>query len=175
MRWWRGVVACLFIGALATVATAWVPSFTGLKTKGQLTSSVRHALVDGRMTIGTGWARHVVMVFVDRPFGSFEVVFDSGWPLHSMRYVLENGQPAEGLRGGAAVPGASWPDPTYHRIPLGVIWPGFLFNTAIFGGGAWLVMGTTRGVRRLLRRRHGMFAQCGYDAAGLPACPECGT
>lgn len=58
--------------------------------------------------------------------------------------------------------------PTY---PL--IW-GFAGNTLIYAAclvGPWLI---GRALRRRLRTRRGLCGRCGYQVAGLAACPECG-
>lgn len=65
-----------------------------------------------------------------------------------------------------------------RRLPTGIIWPGFLGNSAVFGaagvvvvGGLWALI---KGVKRWSRRRRGACPGCGYDARGLMKCPECG-
>lgn len=61
-------------------------------------------------------------------------------------------------------------------FPARPIWPGFSFNSVLFGAIIWsALLGCTQ-MRRWLRRRRGVCPACGYDLKGDTAsgCPECG-
>jgi hypothetical protein len=62
-------------------------------------------------------------------------------------------------------------------LPTVPLWPGFLVDTAFWGGAAfvvWSVRGGAGFVRRGVRRRRGRCVRCGYELKGLAVCPECG-
>jgi hypothetical protein len=59
-------------------------------------------------------------------------------------------------------------------LPLVPLWPGFLVDTAFWGGAAFLVWSVPGFVRRGVRRRRGRCVRCGYELKGLAVCPECG-
>lgn len=61
------------------------------------------------------------------------------------------------------------------RLPLRPIWPGFAVNAVFYAGVCWLLLAAPGDIRRWRRRRRGACAACGYDLAGLEACPECGA
>jgi hypothetical protein len=60
------------------------------------------------------------------------------------------------------------------RFALHILWPGFLVDTAFWGGAAFLVWSVPGFVRRGVRRRRGRCVRCGYELKGLAVCPECG-
>ncbi len=68
-----------------------------------------------------------------------------------------------------------------RRAPLRPVWPGFLINTLLYAGAAWLLLALPEGWRIARgrsvwqRRRRGLCPACGYDLSGLTACPECGA
>jgi hypothetical protein len=61
-------------------------------------------------------------------------------------------------------------------LPLRPLWPGFLINTAFYGGVLWLLWCGQGTIRRERRRRRGLCEECGYDRRGDvgSVCPECG-
>lgn len=63
------------------------------------------------------------------------------------------------------------------RLPVKVLWSGFVANTGLFGGG-WGVLLAVRGAigwqRRFRWRNRGCCEHCGYQVGGLAVCPECG-
>ena len=63
------------------------------------------------------------------------------------------------------------------NLPIGILWPGFLIDTACYAV-AWALLLPLPGMaRRALRRRRGLCTACAYDLHGLPTgalCPECG-
>ena len=65
-------------------------------------------------------------------------------------------------------------DPTYWRLPIVPFVPGFLADVLFYAWTSWLILFGPFTVRGQLRRRHGRCVRCGYDLAGLEACPECG-
>ena len=63
---------------------------------------------------------------------------------------------------------------TTRRLPLRPLWPGFAVNTAFYGGLVFLLWSAPGFMRRRSRRRRGRCLRCGYELAGVAACPECG-
>ena len=64
----------------------------------------------------------------------------------------------------------------YRRLPVLLIWPGFLANTVIYGVVfvlLALLLGVGRGARRT---HHGRCPTCNYDLTHnlIVGCPECG-
>ncbi len=63
-------------------------------------------------------------------------------------------------------------------IPLRPKWPQLIGNTAVWGTLAyavfWVSVSSLQYVKRRLRAKDACV-RCGYDAHGLPTCPECGT
>jgi hypothetical protein len=62
-----------------------------------------------------------------------------------------------------------------RSLPLRPLWPGFLVDTAFWGGAAFVVWSAPGFVRRGVRRRRGRCVGCGYELKGLAVCPECGS
>ena len=63
------------------------------------------------------------------------------------------------------------------RLPVGIIWPGFFLNTAVYACILLVIAHAFGTLRRILRRRSNRCEGCGYDRSGLPIgarCPECG-
>ena len=62
------------------------------------------------------------------------------------------------------------------RTKLRPIWPGFAENT-LFYATLLVLIPVSFALRRLIRRRRGLCATCGYDLrhAEHEACPECGV
>ncbi len=66
-----------------------------------------------------------------------------------------------------------WP----RVLPLVPYWPGFIKNSALFAALWCCGLFAVPALRRKLRTRRGLCAQCGYDRKGIPSgnrCPECG-
>ncbi|MEZ6241931.1 MAG: hypothetical protein R3B57_02710 [Phycisphaerales bacterium] len=59
-------------------------------------------------------------------------------------------------------------------LPLRPIWPGFAIDAVFYAGVCWVMLAAPGVVVRWRRRRRGRCPACGYDLAGLDACPECG-
>jgi hypothetical protein len=62
----------------------------------------------------------------------------------------------------------------WSGLPCNPLWPGFLVDTAFWGGAAFMVWSAPGFVRRGVRRRRGRCVRCGYELKGLAVCPECG-
>lgn len=63
----------------------------------------------------------------------------------------------------------------YDRpLPAALIWSGFLLNTGLFAGGAWLIVGGPWGVRRAVRLVRNRCLACGYPIGVSAVCTECG-
>jgi len=70
----------------------------------------------------------------------------------------------------------AWFATTPRALPVCPIWGGFVVNAMVYGA-AWSGMVLVPPlVRRAVRRRRGLCAECGYDLSWLGAgvCPECG-
>ncbi len=67
---------------------------------------------------------------------------------------------------------STWP----KVLPLRIVWPGFLFNTALYAAVLWLIFAAPFTARRIIRQRRGRCINCGYDLshAEHEVCPECG-
>lgn len=59
-------------------------------------------------------------------------------------------------------------------LPLRPIWLGFVINTVFFGGILWLATCGPFVLRRVIRRRRGRCAGCGYPVGSSAVCTECG-
>jgi hypothetical protein len=114
----------------------------------------------------------------------------AGWPIRAMsltdRYVQQVvGLPGAGMRGaeteshdyGLRLPLMQGTHSLGNRgtVPLRPLWPGFLVDTAFWGGAAFIVWSVPGFVRRRARRRRGRCVRCGYELKGLAVCPECGS
>jgi hypothetical protein len=91
-----------------------------------------------------------------------------GLPLLAMTGYANASDAGSSVRGFVSLPGAS--------LPILPLWPGFLVDTAFWGGAAFLVCSVPGFVRRRARRRRGRCVRCGYELAGVGGgvCPECG-
>lgn len=111
-----------------------------------------------------------------------------GWPLRSMErleFVPVNGVDVRFVderftmhqdEGAISIPPsiASWATAGVTKLPITIIWPGFIASTLAWACGV-AVLGSTPGfVRRAWRRRHSMCTACGYAMHELAICPECG-
>ena len=109
------------------------------------------------------------------------VVVNFGLPLQSLTMRHTSEKNARSL-GGVAVPNflvTNQPELavlTAKRLPVLPLWPGFLVDTAFWGGAAFVVWSGPGFVRRRARRRRGRCVRCGYELAGVGGgvCPECG-
>lgn len=61
-----------------------------------------------------------------------------------------------------------------RALPYRPIWPGFLFNTAIYAAAWLLILSFLPLIRRRLRLHRNHCPRCNYDLRGLAGCPECG-
>jgi len=114
-----------------------------------------------------------------------------GWPMRAMYWDSVGWSPGggsgyfqpfakkinsrAGLNDGFATP-RWWPtsDQNY-RMPIKILWGGFLVNVILFAS-LWIVPGFVWRTGRTQRRRHrGLCVECGYALEDLDACPECGT
>jgi hypothetical protein len=192
------------IGAAATVLVAW-----GSVLYGPLVRDERLARVDRwPIAVPAHWPATPNERYVISAAGArytFDVAWQPGQP--EPTYTLEMrsyGSPAGALvlarlhtRGPAGrsdpvivgrrpletplslVP--DWPSWLDQRdwFPTDPLWPGFLVDTAFWGGAAFCVWWSGRGgagfVRRGVRRRRGRCVGCGYELKGLAVCPECGS
>lgn len=67
-----------------------------------------------------------------------------------------------------------WRRARESNLPLMPLWFGFAVDTAIYGGGMWLIFAFPSIVRRWRRRRRGLCQACGYPIGVNPVCVECG-
>jgi hypothetical protein len=112
----------------------------------------------------------------------------SGWPRIAMigYWEAHGSSRVEDMTPHAAIPlpeslaGRALPYPAL--LPLKAYWPGFLFDTAIFGS-VWALLivvvrfGHVRLIlpmRRSRSLRQGRCPSCRYPFGDLPRCPECG-
>lgn len=84
-----------------------------------------------------------------------------------------------GISVGAPTDGFPWPYGVnqLRGIPLTPVWPGFVLNTLFYTVILWLLWSAPFATRRLIRKRRGRCARCGYDLTGVKhdVCPECGA
>lgn len=63
-------------------------------------------------------------------------------------------------------------------LPIRPIFPGFLYNTAFWGGLIFAALCLRDGaltLRSRRRRARGLCWKCKHELAGVSPCPECGT
>ncbi len=124
----------------------------------------------------------------------WQAVGQNGWPLTFASWHLE---PDGTLNGGIALSaetidltiplqppffdGLNWVSPwsVFHSVPKHVlpyrvhVLP-FIINVMSWAAVAYTIPLLVGRARRIVRRRSGRCPQCGYPAAGLETCPECG-
>ncbi len=61
-----------------------------------------------------------------------------------------------------------------YYLPLKPTWPGFVVNTALYGGIPWLLFCGPFILRRYRRRKRGQCVKCGYPIGKSNVCTECG-
>jgi hypothetical protein len=60
-------------------------------------------------------------------------------------------------------------------LPYALVWPGFAINTLFYAGVLWVLLCGPFALRRMIRRRRGLCAQCAYPIGQSPVCTECGA
>jgi len=60
-------------------------------------------------------------------------------------------------------------------FPTHPLWPGFAINTLFYAGVLWMLCCGPFALRRMIHRRRGRCAQCGYPIGQSPVCTECGA
>ena len=188
------VSACAVLGAMLTVATAWLAaSFFELSntmayaSHGSITHRGRHFIWHTVRPRHLG-ARQVFVYSVDEPIeaGSpppswvflddfFAGIHTCGYgvPAVALRRVIVGGSGElylDDLRGGLDVRISG----DTRTLPTFPYWPGFALNTAFYATLAFLLWSTPGFVKRTRRRRRGQCLICGYDLGGIATCPECG-
>jgi len=133
-------------------------------------------------------------VFAQPPRSEDEVVMevDIGWPVlswraawlpHPSRYGAIKGGDFHGglfINTKSISGGLSMMEPVSRLLPLRPIWPGVVYDSALWAG-FWLVITLVLlapgRVRRRLRLRRHRCTMCGYDLRGCEAarCSECGA
>jgi hypothetical protein len=114
--------------------------------------------------------------------------FTSGWPMCSMHWSLYDMLPdARGTLD-------HWPDQTHgwlrsgfhaptvqedewrfqRRLPVALLWPGFVINTFFYGAVLSLFFTAPVALRRRSRTRRGLCPACGYPVGTSVVCTECG-
>jgi len=101
-----------------------------------------------------------------------------GWPMPSLWCDIGPG-PVTGqllARGGIPVSPPNVAVADYRALPCRPHWLGLGIDSALYAlpWAAALAVLRWHPLRTWRRRRRGHCPACGYDLAGLPACPECG-
>lgn len=100
--------------------------------------------------------------------------WETGWPVHSFdgSYFMT----ADGLEQSYAfhVPESLMNKVMNFYLPYRPILPGFLFNTALYGGIPWLLICGPFVLRRRLRHNRNQCTACGYPIGDSEVCTECG-
>ena len=127
---------------------------------------------------------------IDSDYNYYQLVYSGGafgfpfralrWgefdPQNNYRSIRGNVPRSNWLEGGIALPDGD--EGRYgigtNRLPLVPIPLGFVLNTFIYAMSIALALGLITHMRRLRRFERGLCPDCGYDAQGLSACPECG-
>lgn len=76
------------------------------------------------------------------------------------------------------LPSPPWLDSGHaakERIPVRPLWLGLGGNYLFWSACAWLTFAAAASLQARLRRKRGACVRCGYAAAGLGLCPECGS
>ncbi len=111
-----------------------------------------------------------------------------GWPMLSMRctFLRTGAQPGlitgREVVGGYELPPRSWtrgliPGTKLRALPYIPIPLGFVVNTLSYAAFIGISITGASAGRRVIRRKRGLCAKCGYDLRGAEheVCPECGT
>lgn len=106
----------------------------------------------------------------------------NGWPFPAWRGTVRHDRLGGAARYSYCFPGTRTNHPGAWDVlvvfPYRPVFPGVLYNTAIFGTGLfalyWVIRHYSRRYRRWGRRCLGRCPSCGYDTRGLSTCPECG-
>jgi hypothetical protein len=190
----RIVAAFLIAGAVVTVGVAWgcalwstVTSVTVGRSRANSPAGLEPSLVPRGHVIVTGRGPGLIDVLTERR------LVRAGWPWPALSVQLEGrgGQRPSTPRGALA----KWARADYGPPSLGA-WPEiefvvagrpplplrpepltFLLDTALYAGVVGCLVLATRVLVRVVRRRRGLCAQCGYSRHGLldgVVCPECG-
>lgn len=101
--------------------------------------------------------------------------WEAGWPMHSLdgSYFMT----ADGLERSFAfyVPESWFDHVEYYILPYRPMWPGFVINTALYGGIPWLLICGPFVLRRHRRRKRKQCVKCGYPIGKSDVCTECGN
>lgn len=195
----RRTVACLALGALVNVLIAWLcgafgwlgsPQY-GLPCDAWPATAPHWPLPENcSETRGLGVTIEAASATMNvSPQGAGTCVYwmgrySYGLPLRSMQSVRRT----------VTVPGVSSSDwggsvlsrgiPIYQSLPgragedrrlaLTPRLLGFVMNTLLYAGFIACLVASITSVTRASRRKHGRCESCGYPAASLDRCPECG-
>lgn len=99
---------------------------------------------------------------------------NSGWPMFSFEgtyFKTANGMETSFM---LVVPASLRGYIENYYIPLKPKWPGFVVNTALFGGVPWLLICGPFVLRRHQRRKRKQCVACGYPIGKSDVCTECG-
>jgi len=106
----------------------------------------------------------------------------NGWPFPAWRGTVRHDRLGGAAQYSYCFPGMRTNYPGAWDVlvvfPYRPVFPGVLYNTAIFGAVlyalCWVIRHYSRRFRRWNRRCLGRCPSCGYDSRGLSTCPECG-